>query len=465
MKIVLYKPLVRPEINFNPVKKIYLGFSYLISYLQLNEPECSVHIAYTVEAIIDMQPDLIGISSVTEMWEITKKTVSWLRKEGFSGPVIIGGPHITALPETLPIQVDCAVIGQGEQTFLELVRVYKVGGLVALQGIPGVAYRDSDDQLHINRERVSIDLDLLPLDLHRHPSIPFQISTVRGCAFHCVHCVEHDIQKKVNHLSVERLLWMMKKRLEITRNPHFVFQDDTFLLPRGRLEQLHELMRKENLLGKVIIKLVSLNANLVEPHTIGFLKEIGVIKLGMGIESLNPRILKVMKRGVVTLDQIDRTIRYAQKENLPIGGSQVYGFPGETREEMIDSIERVRDYERRTIFKHWVCYICQPLPGSQFWEQELNSSRVSLDMDFSSLRIDGDSRFFATPWYYANADNVPRSEFISILKKYEMLPLYFFLPPNAFSKTRRAVACLGVWLRQSRKFLSIEGKWEKWRRG
>lgn len=434
MRIVFYKPLVRPGFRFSPFKSYYLGFNSLRAYLYAKEPDVSVHLACTREGITDEQPDLIGISSSTEMWEITKDIVCKLREEGFSKPIVIGGPHITALPETLPPEVDCGVLGEGEQTFLEIIRAYKTSRKPAFKDIPGVAYRDYSGQLFCTERQTPIEMDSLPVDIDVNPSIWFQISTVRGCPFHCFHCVEHDTVGKLRYLSAEKLLWIMKKRLRLTGNPDFFFQDDTFLVARGRLEELHKLMRQENLMGKFKIQSISLNANLVKEHTIQMLKEIGVVKLGMGMESLNPRILKVMKRDVVKLEHIDRTIRYAQRARLPIGGSQVYGMPGETSEEMIDSIQRVKRYERETIFQHWVVFVCQPLPGSLFWQEELARRKVSVDMDFSSLRIDGDCRYFTTPWYYGNEDCVPRTEFINILKRYRILPRNYFLPPKRFSR-------------------------------
>ncbi|MCX5806889.1 MAG: radical SAM protein [Proteobacteria bacterium] len=461
MKIVLYKPLIRPEHHLDPVNAHYIGFNYLISYVNNFEHDCTIKIAYTPEAIIDMQPDLIGISSVSEMWERTKNTISWLRNEGFSGPIVIGGPHITALPETLPQEADCAVIGQGEATFLELIRSYKISRQPNLNEIMGISYRDSDNQVCLNARRTPIELDSLPIDVYENPSIPFQLTTVRGCPFHCFHCVEHFIQGKMTYLSADKLLWLMKSRFRTTGNPHFYFQDDTFLAPRRRLEELHDLMAKTNMLGKFTIQSISLNANLVDEKTMPMLKDIGTIKLGIGIESLNPRMLETIKCGIVKPEHIDRTIQYAQKTGIPIGGSQVYGFPGETRGELIDSIMRIKHYEMTTAFRHWVCYICQPLPGSQLWFQELEKGNVSTDMDFSTLRIDGDCRFFDTPWHYGNEENIPRNEFISILKDHEMIaPNFLLLPENTVRKQQKDSGLLKrIAYRLYRDILlSIEGR-------
>jgi anaerobic magnesium-protoporphyrin IX monomethyl ester cyclase len=433
MRIVFYKPLLRPEFCFDPFKSHYLGFSHLIAYLRKYEKECYFAVAPTLDAIIEAKPDMIGISGVTEMWGAVKDSIVWLRNKEFEGPIIVGGPHLTALPETLPLGVDCGVIGAGEETLQELIKSYKAKRNPDLNKIKGIVYRDSEGQLVITGKRIPIELDDLPIDVLVNPSVTFEISTVQGCPFHCVHCIEHDIQGKMRYLNPERLVSIMEERLRLTGNPYFFFQDDTFLAPPGRLQHVHELLRKRNLFGKFVIRSVSLNANLVKEETIPMLKDIGVISLGIGMESLNPRMLKVLKKGVVTLDHIDRSIRLANRYNIPIGGSQVYGFPGETRDEMVDSIKRVRHYEQATIFRHWSCFVCQPLPGSQFWTQELERGKVSVDMDFSSLRIDGDCRFFSSPWYYGNEESVPRDEFVSTLREYDMITNNFFVPPNVYN--------------------------------
>jgi anaerobic magnesium-protoporphyrin IX monomethyl ester cyclase len=430
MRIVFYKPLLRPEFCFDPFKAHYLGFSHLIAYLRKYEKECYFVVAPTLDAVIEAKPDIIGISSVTEMWEVMKDSIVWLRNKKFEGPIIVGGPHITALPETLPLGVDCGVIGAGEETLHELIKNYKVKRNPDLNEIKGLVYRDPEGELVTTPERTPIELDDLPINVLINPSIAFEISTVQGCPFHCVHCVEHDTQGKMRYLSPDRLVSIMQERLILTGNPYFFFQDDTFLAPPGRLQHIHELLRKRNLFGKFIIQSVSLNANLVKEETIPMLKDIGVTSLGIGMESLNPRMLKVLKKGVVTLEHIDRTIRFAHRCNMPIGGSQVYGFPGETRDEMVDSVKRVEHYEQATIFRHWSCFVCQPLPGSRFWTQELERGKVSVDMDFSSLRIDGDYRFFSSPWYYGNEEHVPRDEFISTLRKHGMITKNFFVPPG-----------------------------------
>lgn len=440
MRIVLFKTLQRKSFLKDPFRAHYLGFSSLKSYLSREEPGHELRYAWRRREIVAAQPALIGLSSVSEAWNDTGELIRWLRRSGFSGPIVVGGPHITALPETLPAEADCAVVGPGELPFVELVRAYQSTRNPDLGAIRGLAFR-RDGRLQLTPKAEPIPLDELPIDVRENPDVMFAVSTIRGCPFHCQHCVEHPTQGKMRYLSAGRLLEVMQRRVAVTGNPDFFFQDDTFLAVPGRLERLYELMEAGGLLGKFAIRVVSLNSNLVRDHTIEMLKAIGVQSLGMGCESFNPRMLTEIKSGVVRPEHLDRTIRLATRAQLPIGGSQVYGYPGETEAEIVDSIRRVKQYEQSTTFRHWTIFICQPLPGSKLWHRLLAQGVVSPQMDFSTLRIDGDYEHFTSPWAFVNPQ-MTRQRFIDVLRREGVLPRTLRLQPKVSRRIWRGMTTL-----------------------
>ena len=418
MRITLFKPILRKKFLKDKFRSWYIGFSSLRSFLNAKDPGHEVRIAKVRPDVLKQRPDLIGISSVSELWPITVACIRKFRKAGFQGPIIVGGPHVTALPQTLPDEATCAVVGQGEVPFLQLVRAYAKAKDPDLSQIPGLAYWGSGHELKRTPPPVPIPLDEIPVDVHEHSRVWMQLATIRGCPYQCEHCVEHNNQGKPRWLSAEKLLWIMEQRLKATGNPHFFFQDDTFLAAPKRLARLHKLMAKKNLFGRFNIHLISMNANLVREGTIRQLKDIGSVKIGFGCESFNPRVLGAIKRGVVKLSHLEFAMRQAKRVGLsPVGGSLVFGYLGETRAEMLDCIRRVKHYEKAKSFKHWGCYVCQPLPGSLLWCRGLKEGWLSEDMDFSTLRIDADGEHFSSPWFYMNAANVPRGEFRAILHK------------------------------------------------
>ncbi len=85
-------------------------------------------------------------------------------------PVIVGGYHITEIPENLTESMDVGVIGEGEYTLLELVEVFRSHGSLqssALTAVDGIVYWDSGEQIQTqNREVVgksTKSLDELPM--------------------------------------------------------------------------------------------------------------------------------------------------------------------------------------------------------------------------------------------------------------------------------------------------------------
>lgn len=427
MRIVFYKPLQRQKWMYNHFLRRYLGFCHLKDAIQAKYPDCEVFQEVSFSQIMKRNPDIVGISSVTEVWEHAVYASNQLRKLGFEGPIFMGGPHVSVIPWSMPTSANCSVIGEGESSFVELVGLFREYKFPDLSQVQGIAYyrthRGSPGSFVMTPPRCPENVNKLPVDVERDPAIVFDIATVRGCPFRCKHYVESVTQGNPRVLSADRLYHIMKTRFEKTGNPHFFFQDDTFLAaPKSRLRDLHTMAKRDGMLGKFKIRSISLNANLVDEENITLMSELGCYHFGMGCESFNPRVLEDMKNGQVTSEDLDRTVQICNKLKIKLEGSQVYGFPSETEEEMRDSIRRCQEYERNTTFKHWTVFICTPLPGSQLWHWARDKGFVNDGMDWSTLRIDGDKQHFKTPWVYINGESVPRQKFIEILREIRQLP-------------------------------------------
>ena len=107
-----------------------LGIAYIASYMRkyLNFYNTTIIDKEKPEIKIKKEkPDVVGISAVTgEFVEAIK--LSKIIKQQFDIPTILGGVHISLLPYTLPKTFDIGVIGEGEQTVLELVKIFEKFG-------------------------------------------------------------------------------------------------------------------------------------------------------------------------------------------------------------------------------------------------------------------------------------------------------------------------------------------------
>ncbi len=90
-----------------------------------------------------LDADLFGLSCMTENRRGVAMLAALIRNMHPGAHIVVGGPHVTALPiETLRHipAIDTVVVGEGEQTFLDIVRCLQENKPV--QGIPGTAWRD-----------------------------------------------------------------------------------------------------------------------------------------------------------------------------------------------------------------------------------------------------------------------------------------------------------------------------------
>ena len=148
-----------------------LGFLYLESF---TKKYFSEHVEFIISDNLDLLllqdeniPHIIGISSVTENFNFAIDSARKIRNSIDNKiPIIIGGPHISALPHTLPKEFDIGVIGEGEITFTEILKVYQKNGSFPekdLHDIAGICFHTEKGYVKINPLRIPVtNLDIIP---------------------------------------------------------------------------------------------------------------------------------------------------------------------------------------------------------------------------------------------------------------------------------------------------------------
>jgi radical SAM superfamily enzyme YgiQ (UPF0313 family) len=98
-----------------------IGLAYLSSAAKARFPDTHVQIEVDVDQVIASKPDLIGISAYTETYSQSIDAARYLKRHLPDIPIWLGGPHINALPGTLGKDFQLGVVGEGEDTFVELL--------------------------------------------------------------------------------------------------------------------------------------------------------------------------------------------------------------------------------------------------------------------------------------------------------------------------------------------------------
>ncbi|MEM4723570.1 MAG: radical SAM protein, partial [Candidatus Hadarchaeum sp.] len=203
-------------------------------------------------------PELIGLTATTSMMPDAYETVKVAKKINENVKIVLGGPHVTFLPEVTMQecpQVDFIVRGEGEHTFKELVD--SLEKKKDLKDILGLSFQHNGRVIN-NPPRGPVEnvddipmpaYDLLPMKKYRAGKIEFgTVITSRGCPFNCIFCSSSlQFGKKWRGHSVARTL----EELSVLRREYgkreIEFLDDTFTLQRSRAIALADEIRKEGL--------------------------------------------------------------------------------------------------------------------------------------------------------------------------------------------------------------------------
>jgi radical SAM superfamily enzyme YgiQ (UPF0313 family) len=312
-------------------------------------------------------PDVIGITATTSMIPDAYEAARVAKEVNPDATVLIGGPHVTFLPEETLNEckyIDIVVRGEGELIFRELLRKKD------LRDVRGITYRSSGViksnpamPLIPNLDEIPIPAyDLLPMHLYRFGNLRFgTIITSRGCPFNCIFCSSSlQFGKRWRAHSKERVI----EELRILHQDYGVreveFLDDTFTLDRRRAREISREIVRE---GLDISWTASSRVNTFDLETGREMKRAGAHTIYFGIESGSQKILDLIGKGI-TVEQSISAVKSAKKAKLRALGSFIIGFPEETE----DDIRRTIDFSKKVGVDLAQFTIATPYPGTKLWD-------------------------------------------------------------------------------------------------
>jgi len=312
---------------------------------------------------------------------------------------------------------DYVIVGEGEVTLAELLDRLTgraEGDPAAVAGVATLA-SNGTVALHGRRENLR-DLDALPfpawdlvdVDRYRaawadHGRFSMNMSTTRGCPFHCNWCAKPIWGQRYAVRSPENVSAELEMLRATYRPDHISFVDDIFGLKPGWTRSLADILQAHG--TTIPFKCLSRADLLLRDGEVDALRDAGCETVWMGAESGSQQILDAMEKGT-TVEQIIEASRRLRAAGVRFGLFLQFGYPGEGPADIEATRRLVRECQPDDIG----ISVSYPLPGTRFFE------RVKLDLGAKRNWIDSDdlAMLYHGPFstrYYRHLHGVVHKEF------------------------------------------------------
>ncbi|MFZ2498080.1 TIGR04013 family B12-binding domain/radical SAM domain-containing protein [Methanosarcina sp.] len=328
--------------------------------------------SYSFAVLSPLLPDagfsdipLKGIMIYSFTTRQAEKIFMEVKNAGTDSIFIAGGPHPSGVPEETLEYFDYVVLGEGEETLPELVKVLQEGK--DPEKVKGIAYRDSGTgKVVITPKRPYVNLDTYPCFNPEKLRAPIEIS--RGCPWGCRYCQTPRLfGKEIRHRSIDSILRNARyyNDLRFIASNAFAYGSDgvhpRFDKVEKLLSALHEIPDKKIFFGTFPSEVrpefvTNESAELVRKYCAND-------SLSLGAQSGSDRILREIRRGHTVEDSILAVECCIEHEIVP-AVDFIFGLPTETEEDQEKSLELVR----------WICgkggtvraHYLTPLPGTPY---------------------------------------------------------------------------------------------------
>jgi len=324
-----------------------------------------------IDRIVSTSPDVVGITCFTVSMTAVKIIVRKIVDKLPGVKVVLGGVHVTSLPEQSLrdlTDVTCLVLGEGENTVVELVKELKKDNF-SLSTVNGIAYLDSCGKFVQTSPRELIpDLDDLPLPTrgwNGHRDYPLHLGfTSRGCPYACNFCDSRSIwTRKVRYTSLQRVKDELSQLSDVGVN-YFRYADDTFTLDVKRSADWCDLVRA-NGFNKTIKFSFTTRVELINRERVEDYKSAGVVNIAFGLETGSKRLSKLISKDFRKVDPFE-AVKTASDAGISTTTFIMIGHPTETPEDVIETanlIKNLKSLHRNYVDINVVC----PYPGTDLW--------------------------------------------------------------------------------------------------
>lgn len=296
-----------------------------------------------LKGIEEHDTKVVGISVLTLTAPRAYELGAFLKRSCPSVKVVMGGVHVTLLPEE-PLVSGCAdvvVRGEGELTLHELVERIHDG--FPYGDVRGISRIEDGRVIHGPERPMIDDLDTLPpfpyhlFEPHRERYQFGNMLTSRGCPYDCIFCSQRAVSGHRYRARSAGKIFEELETLVFDYGQDFVFiNDDNFVVDKDNIYALCDLIDRRELPERVRIGFHA-RGDALDAPLLRRMRNARFAIVMIGFETGSERIMAMVRKGE-TVREIEEGVRIAKECGMVVGGQFILGFPTETRAESLQTI-------------------------------------------------------------------------------------------------------------------------------
>jgi radical SAM superfamily enzyme YgiQ (UPF0313 family) len=389
-------------------------------------------------AVLRYRPDLIAVSMVEDVFYLGINLLNAVKDLGI--PNIVGGVFPTFAPEVVFAQecVNMVCVGEGERALLDVCKALESGS--GLDSIPniwhksanGIARNTAGSVLRLDDLPIP-DYDIWPENMLYRPMqgkirLTVGIETQRGCPFTCAFCnspAQNELYRKAVGTTFNRRKSVTKIREELEFlvgkfNPELIYWvADTFLaMPEAEWDEFSKMYMDFR-----IPFWMNTRPETITRRRVKQLEELNCLRFNIGIEHGNYEFRKNVVLRRTTNEQLMERFQCFEGASMPIIANIIIGYPGETEQLILDSIELTRKLS--PYFDALQVFIFAPYHGTRLRAKAVEEGYINSDQIVNSGLISG-SMLKSPHW---------SNDRLKALQR--VFPLYVKLPEKYYPDIKR----------------------------
>lgn len=346
-----------------------LGLPILGAILKRRGVDVSIYCQdfHPIDYVDVLSSDLVGISTTTSTAPEAYRIARRVKEVGI--PVVVGGPHVTFLPDEALAHADFCVRGEGEYAFPELIDALDAGS--GLDSIKGLSYTADDGPRHNPDRGLVKDLDSLPMPdlslIKGHDKIGIcPIITSRGCPYDCSFCsVTAMFGRACRYRDTDSVI----EELRFRDQKMIFFYDDNFCSDPRRTKALLDRMLSQ---GVARTWSAQVRADVVrDRELIKLFARSNCWVLYIGFESASAETLAEYNKRQ-TVEEMAEAVRILHENRILVHGMFVLGAESDTTSGIRETVDFAMKHKIDTV----QFLALTPLPGTACYHELERQNRL-----------------------------------------------------------------------------------------